>query len=358
MRFVPVNCIKEGMILAQDLFNANGDFLLRKGAKLHSSYIQRLNDLGLVGVYVDDDLSSEIDIPSLISEDLKIRTVSTIKGIFVNLEEGSGLTEKNFNDVTKLVDEIVDEIIASRELVVNMIDLKVFDDYTFYHSVNVTVLSLVVGVALSLNKTQLYKLGLAALLHDIGKVFIPKKLLNKPSKLEKEEYELIKTHPYKGYKYLKEKFDMPVVTYIGILQHHERFDGEGYPYNIAGHKISLFGRIISISDVYDALTSKRPYREALSPSEAVEYIMAGSGTLFDPDLVSNFLKKVSPYPVGSCVLLSNNKVGIVSKNYPDACLRPQLKIIMHGNEAVKPYYMDMKNDKNTYDVTIIGIANV
>jgi hypothetical protein len=155
----------------------------------------------------------------------------------------------------------------------------------------------------------------------------------------------------------RNKFDVPVVTYIGILQHHERYDGTGYPNQTTGEQISLFGRIISIADVYDALTSRRPYRNALTPAVAIEYIMGGSGTLFDPSLTSQFLKRVSPYPIGTCVTLSNNKTGIVTENHIDCCLRPKVKIFIHGSEKVNPYYIDMRNDRDVLDVVITGIAD-
>jgi len=200
-------------------------------------------------------------------------------------------------------------------------------------------------------------LGMAALMHDVGKIFIPKEIINKRSKLTKEEFELIKKHPIKGYKMLKNSNSFPYHSCIGILHHHERFNGTGYPTGLSGEEISLLGRIITVSDVYDALTSDRPYRKALFPSEAVEYIMGGCGTLFDPKISNAFVKIIAPYPVGVSVKLSNNKSGIVVKNYPDFCLRPVVKILFHGNTPVEPYFIDLKNDSNARDIVIIGMGN-
>jgi HD-GYP domain-containing protein (c-di-GMP phosphodiesterase class II) len=238
-----------------------------------------------------------------------------------------------------------------------MIDLRAYDDYTFYHSVNVGVLSVTVGAALGLNKKQLHNLCLAALLHDIGKVFIPKEIVNKPEKLTDEEFKIIKTHSIKGYEYIREKFDIPVSSYIGVLQHHERYDGTGYPFSIEGNKISMFGKIIAASDVYDALVSSRPYRKAVLPSEAMEYIMGGSGSYFDALIVNTFTQRIAPYPVGTCVLMSDGRCGIVVENYYNCCLRPKIKVVAHYPTKVEPYFIDLKNDRTTIDLTIVGISD-
>jgi len=234
-----------------------------------------------------------------------------------------------------------------------LIDLKVFDDYTFYHSLNVAVLSLVLGVALKYNKEELYKLGLAALLHDIGKVFIPKDILNKKGKLTDEEFEIIKTHSDKGFEYLKNTYNVPITTYMGVRLHHEKYNGGGYPLGKKGEEIYVYARIIAIADVYDALTSDRVYRKAMTPSEAMEYIMGNSGIMFDPNLVELFIRKVAPYPVGTSVQLSDGRVGIVVENYENFCLRPKIKIIKEKDKNIEPYLIELRN-KETMHITITG----
>ncbi|NSW89854.1 MAG: HD-GYP domain-containing protein, partial [Firmicutes bacterium] len=243
-------------------------------------------------------------------------------------------------------------------LLVNIIDLKSYDDYTYSHSVNVTILSLSIGAVIGLSKNILFKLGMAALLHDIGKVFIPKEILNKNGRLNESEFEIVKTHPYKGYQILKENNSFSYYSSIGVLHHHEKYNGTGYPFELVGSEISLLGRIITVADVYDALTSDRPYRKAMFPSEAIEYIMGGGGTLFDSEIVKFFTKIVVPYPVGTSVLLSNNTTGIVVKNYSDCCMRPIIKVVKHGDTLVTPYYIDLKNDPNTRGIVISGIVDM
>jgi len=143
---------------------------------------------------------------------------------------------------------------------------------------------------------------------------------------------------------------------MGVLQHHERYDGSGYPEGISGKKITQFGRVIAIADVYDAMTSDRPYRVAMMPSEVMEYLMGGAGTLFDPDMVYLFTRKVAAYPLGTCVLLSNGLTAIVVENYEDCCTRPKVKVVC-SYEAV-PIYFDLKNDRRISNLTITGVVKM
>lgn len=357
MRYVRVDNLKDGMINYKPLYGKNNEILLNSGAVIRESYIPKLKEHGYYGIYVRDFLSEEVVPADLIDDNLRMRCVKSIKQIYHQFEKDKTINPKITETLKLYVNEIIDSILASEELLINIIDLKSYDDYTYFHSVNVTVLAIALGVKLNYNRSILYMIGMSALMHDIGKIFIPKEIINKCSKLTKEEFELIKKHPLKGYKMLKNSNIFPYHSCIGILHHHEKFNGTGYPSGLSGEEISLLGRIITISDVYDALTSDRPYRKALFPSEAVEYIMGGCGTLFDPNITNAFVKIIAPYPVGACVKLSNNKSGIVVKNYPDFCLRPKVKILFHDDTPVDPYFIDLKNDANARDVVIVGMAD-
>lgn len=355
MRYVPLNCIREGMTVGKKLIGKNGELLLNSGTIIRQAYIDKIKELGYGGLYVDDDISKDIQIIEIISEDLRFKAVRTIKEAFAGIEKSQDSLDIHLNKISDVVGNIVDSVLENKDTMVNMLDLKTFDDYTYMHSTNVAVLSLVLGVNLNFNKTDLHKLGLSAMLHDIGKVFVPKDILNKPDKLTDEEFRTIQAHSGKGYEYLKTNYDFPISSYLGVLQHHEKYDGTGYPVKLGGEQIHLFGRIISIIDVYDALTSNRPYRKAMLPSEAVEYILANGGNHFDPTIVEHFTRKIAPYPVGVFVRLSNNTSGIVMENYSDSSMRPKIKITRHDNKDVFPYIVNLRNDINTLNVTIVGI---
>ena len=350
MRYVAIEHLREGMILGKTLYGEMGEVLLRQGSKILQNYLNKIASLGYPGLYIHDTLSEDIDVKDVINQDLKMRTIQSVKTMMNINRDNDREILKSFEELEDLIENIVTDITANKDLIINMIDLKVANNYTFYHSVNVAVISLVIGLAMNLSPKDMYNLGIASLLHDIGKIFIPNKILDKPGALTFEEYKIIRKHPEDGYNYVKEKLYTHTKTYLAILEHHERFDGTGYPRQKVGKDIGLFARIIAVADVYDALTSDRPYKKRAIPSEAMEYIMGGGGTFFDIDVVKQFSKIVAPYPVGTCVSLTNNLVGIVVENFSDCCLRPKIKVIKNGSEFIEPYLINLKT--SNYNVTI------
>lgn len=302
MRYVPIFCLRKNMILGVSLYGHNNELMLREGTELTNFYIDKIKELKYNGLYIIDDLSENIEISRVISDTLRREVIKGAKHIF--LETGLNdikATKNSAKDIQKMILEIIDNVLNNKDLMINMIDLKLYDNYTYYHSANVAVLSLLIGVALKLSQKQLYELCLGALMHDIGKVFIQKNIIKKPGKLTSEEYDNIKNHPELGSKYIKNIFSIPDDAIKGIEDHHERFDGNGYPKKTSKEQISLYGRIISIADVYDALTSDRPYRKGIPSSEAIECIVGGSGTQFDHKIVEIFVSKIATYPLSTCI---------------------------------------------------------
>ncbi|MBC7961122.1 MAG: HD-GYP domain-containing protein [Vallitaleaceae bacterium] len=361
MRYVPLSCIREGMVVAKSLYNVNNKLLIKAGFPIKRAYLERIRSLGYQGVYVDDVLSEGIEIKDIVNSELRRSAVFAVKDVFDTMSLAPAAISKSVSDkmdaTKKFIDSIVYDIMENKNAVVNMVDIKVFDEYTFFHSVNVAILSIVIGQGLKLREKEMYELGLAAVLHDIGKVYVQKDLLLKKEKLTDTEFEVLKTHSESGYKHLKNSYEIPIASYVGVLQHHEKVDGSGYPLRKKNDDISLFGRIICVADVYDALTSNRPYRDAMLPSEAIEYIMAGSGTMFDSKIVKVFVDRIAAYPIGTSVKLSNGTLALVIDNNPGAPLRPILKVYMdkEGNDIPDPTIMDMTDMSLTKSITIIGI---
>lgn len=366
MRFVPTDGLVEGMIIGKSLYDRNRSLLLSRGSIVQKSYIERIRSLGYQGVYIDDEISSDIIIKDVINDEIRMKMIQTVKDVYIfnTIKQQGGKSEKdnvdNKLDLTKkLVSDIVEQLLENKDTMVNLIDLKFFDDYTFFHSVNVAVLSVVIGVGMGLDKEDLYNLGLGAVLHDMGKVFIDKDILNKPGKLNLQEYEEIKKHSEFGYKFLKETYQIPIASFVGVLHHHEKYDGSGYPSRLSKNNISMLGRIIGIADVYDALISTRPYRKALLPSEAMEYIMANGGIMFDLNIIKVFARKVAPFPIGTYVKLSNGLTGIVYENFEEACMRPSVKVILDGEgKKVTSRIISLKDDRSLRSVTITAVNNI
>lgn len=356
MRFVPASCLRDGMQVAKTLYGINSEKLLAEGIILNKKFIDSIRRLSFPGVYINDDLSKDIEIINTISDELRIETMNGVKKIFIESKEYKDPRERT-EDISKQIDSIVDELLANRNMMVNMIDLKCFDNYTYLHSVNVAVLAIVTGIAMNLDRYTLSRLGLSAILHDIGKVFINKRIINKPGVLTDEEFEEMKKHSLLGYNYAREKFKLPNSSYNGIIDHHEKFNGTGYPAAKRGRAISLFGRLITVADIYDALTSERPYRKALSPSEAMEYIMGNSASMFDPQISGTFIRKVAPYPIGTTVKLSNGCTAIVLENFESFCLRPRVRVYKINNKDVEPFELNLMTDYSLLNVVVEDVAN-
>jgi HD-GYP domain-containing protein (c-di-GMP phosphodiesterase class II) len=356
MRFIPSNCLRIDQTLASDLVLDRNRILLRRGVALTQSMISKIRQLGFQGVYIDDDISRDIMVADIISDELKYKAKKEIRSLFVSVEQNIQFkTSSHIDALGKVITGIVDELLYNRHVMVNIVDLRTYDDYTYSHSINVSVLAVVLGSVLGMDRKTLNDLAMGALIHDIGKVFIDKRIINKASKLTLDEFEEIKKHSLKGYTYLCSNSSIPENSKCGVLAHHEQFNGEGYPYGLAGEEINLFGRIICVADVYDALISDRPYRRAMLPSDAMEYIMSGYNTMFDPRIVEAFTRKVAPYPVGTCVRLSSGITGIVVKNFESACLRPKLRVIRDNKPTNE--FMDLAHDRDTLNVTIKEIVN-
>jgi len=355
MRFVPANCLREGMRVARSLYGRNSEKLLVAGHVLTRKNISSIQRKGYPGLYIEDDVSRDIEIITTISDELRIETAKGIRRLFTEIGETKN-PRGRINNIKQLVGCIIDELLENKDIMVNMIDLKCFDNYTYMHSVNVAVLSIVTGIAVGLDRDTLSQLGLSAILHDIGKVFVNKKIINKPDALTDKEFEAVKKHSEYGYKYTKEQFRLSPRITAGILDHHEKYNGTGYPKGKSGNMISQFGRIITVADIYDALTSERPYRKAQSPSEAMEYVLGGVESIFDPRMATVFIRKIAPYPVGTTVRLSNGYTAIVIENYEEVCLRPKVRVIKNGDQDVPPFDINLATDFNLLNVVIMGIA--
>ena len=352
MRFVSAENLTDGMILGKAFFGNLGQFLLRKNSVLTDRLIRKIRMLGYSGLYIADEFSEGIEPDFVVSDELKNSTAEAVRQLMTNLQtsQSSTVTSQNADQIISLVESLVDEIIASKDAVINIIDLKSFDLYTYQHSVNVCVLSGVLGAAMRMTRSEIRELATAAIFHDIGKLFISKDILDKPDTLTEMEFMEIKKHPLLGAEYIRDTFFIKPSIYVPVRQHHEHYNGEGYPYGLKGGEINLYAKIIAMTDTYDAITARRPYHESIMPHEACEYIIGNAGRHFDPLTVQIFFRTVAPFPIGVSVLLSNGAEGIVSKNYSSFPMRPLIKV--KASPGQKPYYLDLCNDPGALNVTI------
>ncbi len=347
MRYLPMTEIKDGMALGQDIFDGEGRMLLAKHQILDGKYRTDLEKLGFQGIYIDDEFSEDIEIEQIIKPEIRSQALSVIYALFVENEATEATEEWRLR---KLVVDVVEDILNHGDVMYNMMDMKSYDDYTYFHSVNVAVLAAVMGARYGMEEYELKVLVTAALLHDIGKKFMESDVMNAKRPLTEDEKRMILQHPKLGYEFLKERYDIEPDIYTAVLEHHESYNGEGYPMRKSGDEISINARIIRVADAYDAMTSERPYRNSMLPGDAVEYLMAMCGGEFDPQIVEIFLNWVAVYPVGTTVLLSDGRRGIVARNFPRFSLRPLVKLLDTGE------MLDLFQDKEARNITIVRLV--
>ena len=248
--------------------------------------------------------------------------------------EGRGL---DIEAVSKVSEGLLESVLRNTEALSSLSRLKSFDEYTFFHSVNVAILALAMGRHLGMPREALSKLGLGALLHDIGKMKIPYDLLNAPRRLEAGEREIINQHVMRGAEYLSQHAVLPEETLRPLLEHHERVDGSGYPAGRRRKDLSQFGLIASIVDVYDAITTDRVYHAGVPPHQALRQVYGlGLEGHLDLDAVRGLIQCLGRYPVGSCVRLSTGEIGVVSRpNLADPS-KPALLLVMDGSTPCQP----------------------
>lgn len=234
-----------------------------------------------------------------------------------------------------LVTQLADQVIQNSDALVWLTHLKARDEYTATHCINVCILALTFGRALELDDESLHKLGMGALLHDIGKMQIPDEILNKPDRLSKEEFRVVMGHPSLGHAMLVDDHELEEETLHVVLHHHERLDGGGYPKGLAKEDIPLLTRIASIVDVYDAITSDRCYHDGVSPAQALENLFKWAKGNFDITLLEQFIKCLGIYPIGSVVRLNTKEVGVVVATDADHRIKPIVLLAMSGEG--KPY---------------------
>jgi len=228
--------------------------------------------------------------------------------------------------VAPLVDEINQSIERNAGALLSIVRLKTVDDYTYMHSVAVCALMISLGQRLGLKGEELHQVGMGGLLHDVGKMGVPLEILNKPGKLTDEEFVVVKSHPMQGWEILKNAQVHDAVPLDVCLHHHEKMDGSGYPERLSGEGISLHARMGAVCDVYDAVTSDRPYKKGWDPAEAIKRMAEFRTGHFDETVFQAFVKTIGIYPTGSLVRLKSGRLAVVTDQSDKSLLTPKVKV--------------------------------
>lgn len=336
MRAMTIDRIAPPMRLGRTLYAGDGRVLLHRGTELSAEYVGHLKGLGYEALYVDDPRApDEVVAVDLISEATRAAAMGAVKEAFGSLQSTRG--SQFVHDwsgrraLYLAASSITNEVMSSKELCFQMAELRSTDGYTFAHSVNVTILGMALARKLALPHHQLIDLSIGLMLHDVGKLVLPEHLRDPDRELTADERTEYETHAKAGYALLQtmgSAFTAP--TRIIALQHHEHWDGSGYPKGLAGNDIHIFSQICAIANTYDRLITSRAYGFRALPHEALEYLMGSCGRLFSLDMVRAFLEVVAPYPLGTMVKLNTGEVGVVCRIDKGMHSRPVLRLYEGG----------------------------
>ncbi|MCF7802894.1 MAG: HD-GYP domain-containing protein [Candidatus Marinimicrobia bacterium] len=348
MPYLPIEDVKPGSYLGHTIFSESGSVLLNKGVELSDSFIRKLHMRGYKSLYVQESPEDEVEMQDVVSPQVRNKAVMSLRETFTTVSK-HGHSRKKWQESTKKLDDLSWEILEDLEnqssLKADLINLKCVNEYTLEHSVNVGIMSGYLGMESGLNMKQVREIIKSGIYHDIGKTFVKNDILEKPASLTEDEMEEIRKHPKTGFRMLMNQYNMSPMISIGSHLHHERWDGSGYPNGMAGEEIHIYGRIVSIIDVFDAMTSDRVYHRAQGNDVVLAHIESLSGTEFDPMLVDILSAIIYPYPTGTKVALSNRTTAIVVTNHPKTPQMPTVKVVKPETQAGLIYELAQHQDE-------------
>lgn len=367
--------VEKGMRVGKPIYTDDGRLLVGRGLILNDYFLRSLKDRGISQIYIFDPDTDDIIPRDNISEMVRGATIRDLKTLFGDLQDSISKEVKAdsieavadaiqsdqflrtfgsnpaFQKLQSDIDRIVEELVQG-ELTLGLNSLKTYDNYTFQHSIDVAIVSIMIGRKLGLPTGRLRELGIGCLLHDMGKIFIPTSIVNKPDKLTEEEYDVMKMHPDIGYELAKGVASIGILPPHVAFQHHERQDGTGYPRGLKGNNrviiskeprtIHLYGSISAVADVYDALSSDRPYRKAMQPEKVISIMKEMKEVHLNKDVLRYFFSITPVFPVGSIVLVKNgdyrNYLGIVCSTNDSNLERPVIRFVFDpARKRIKPF---------------------
>ena len=348
MKLMKISALVPGMIVSKDIFDPSGLLMLNEGTILTKELITKLEYWGLEDTYIEEpspSLREQQEQAILPQMKVAHERVINLAGNLLSkpeLGEGDTLIFKG------MIGDIANQIDLNKNVLLNLCHLKTHDNYLYSHAVNVSIVAMIIGRELKMNETTLKNLGLAALLHDVGMIKIDKEIYNKNGRLTDEEWAEIKRHPFYGYEMLYGAEEFSEEVLLGIKQHHERINGKGYPEGLRGDNIHLFGKIIAVSDVYDACISSRKHRQRMTAYEALKNLL-GESALFDIRILKALVTSMAIYPIGSYIRLNTGEVAKVIGINHGFPFRPEIRIYLDRShqKLEQPVRINLADDEYT-----------
>ena len=288
------------------------------------------------------------------------RAISEIKKAMEDVRLHQTIT--NVQGIKDTVGNVIDSLLGKVSIMLGLTSIMNYDEYTFYHSVNVSILTLSLGVHLSLPRGQLEKLGVAAILHDVGKILIPEHILNKSRELNEAEWDIMQKHPVDGARILRKTPGIPKCAPVVAYEHHIKYNLSGYPPLAKQRPLSLYSLSVEIADSYDAMTSLRPYRKPKTPVDALKTMLEPSSTDFEPRLLNKFAETLGTYPPGSFVRLDTNEFAVVHDIDPEHHRRPTVNLAIdpEGHKLASGELVDLREKSprtGNYRRSIVQVLN-
>lgn len=344
-KYMRTRQLQPGMKIDQSVVDRLGRDLVTRGSILDEYVIDSLQKLGVMNVYIqegemDPEEENVVISPAAAKNIEKLHTADRSKVTLSNsvrerVAHGIQYIYNNTdadnlaNATDSITNDLLDAIDSNDAIAIDISELKTSDEYTFKHSVDVATIAMIIAKQQGLSRKEIYEIGVAGLLHDVGKTKVPLHILNKPGRLDNDEFAIMQQHSVYGYRMTKDRADFSEGVSLAVLQHHEKINGGGYPLGASESQITPYAKILSVADIYDALVTERPYKKAFSQRDAVEMIMSMTHEL-DMTAMRSFLESMILYPVGTIVELSNGEKAKVVRNSPHYILRPTVVGLQTG----------------------------
>ncbi|MFW2490659.1 HD-GYP domain-containing protein [Clostridium chromiireducens] len=349
MRVVSVSSLKGNEILGKQIYDDAGRVLLRVGVELKPFYIEKIKQLGILSVYIDDDISKNVVIEESISDKTRQMSKHAVKQM-IDTYCREGKTDNS--SVMNSVNSVIEDILSNKDVLINVADISASDNNIYSHSVNVCVLATIIGTHMGYTMSKLKDVATGAILHDIGRIRImnDKKLISEFKTKEELDKYIELMHPKVGYDFLGEQRVWSAYVKVAALMHHEKEDGSGYPLKLKGDEINQVAKIVAICDVFDNLISGRGVSEPKTVYEVIEYLIGMSNIYFDAKIVRKFTMNIAAFPTGSGIILNTNEKGLVVKQNNSMPMRPIIKILYDktGNLLSEPYEVDLLKELTVF----------
>ena len=333
------------MVLARSVYDSKGFVILDPKTTLKEEHVKSLQVYALGEIIIEDPRVSDVPVQPLISPEREADAIQAIRQLMTESAASKRIHESLLEDAAKPIYAMARDLFPDVIGEANVSGCHSAEEFNFVHPVKVAGVSLLIGRRLGYNMVNLTSLGVAALFMNVGYVVLPPKFIRESECLTEKEYQQFHKHPWYGSEIIKQYGALDPAVSKTILQHHERWDGHGHPNGLKAEEISNFARILAVVDTYFDLVSDRPHRRALMPNQAIEFILAYSGELFEPDLVKLFSRQIPLYPTGVMVKLNTGEVCIVSDANIGHIGRPTVRVCYDElqNPVKEPYDLDLSD---------------